>query len=323
MPAPPPLFPLVDSYESFLRSPRDEGSYRAGVEAICRRHGLPTDRLTRYAGGSTIVFAIGTGHVIKLFEPIFSDAARTEQAVLEHVHGRLSIPTPGVRFADELEGWRYVVMDQLRGGALVDVWPAIPAGERTSLCERIGGAVAELHALDIPAALPGPDWPSFVAHQAERCVEQHRGNGLDERWVRQIPGFLAGHDLGALAEAAPVLLHTEIMREHVLVEEQGGRWQLSGLFDFEPARTGAAEYDLASVGIFLAASEPGLLRAFLLGYGLDPAGLDAALQQRILLHALLHRYGNLRWNLDRLPPRSATTLRELAAEWFAFDEWMV
>jgi hygromycin-B 7''-O-kinase len=122
-----------------------------------------------------------------------------------------------------------------------------------------------------------------------------------------------------VAGATPVLLHTEVMREHVLVERRDGVWEPRGLLDFEPARVGAAEYDLASVGVFLAAGEPGLLRAFLSGYGLAGERLTAGLQERILLHTLLHRYGNLRWYLERLPPRRAATLPELAREWFAFE----
>jgi hygromycin-B 7''-O-kinase len=313
-----PLLPRCDSHERFLASPRDTATYRPGVEAICRRHGLDGRSLTRYPGGSTIVFAVGTEHVVKLFEPIFTDAAITEQTVLEHVQGRLSIPTPAVRCVGELEGWRYVVMEQLPGRSLADAWPHLRPGERAELCGRIGRAVAELHALELPPALPGPEWPDFVANQAAGCVQQHRGRGLDERWAEQIPAFLARHDLDALARATPVLLHTEVMREHVLVERRGGEWEPSGLFDFEPARTGAPEYDLASVGIFVAAGEPGLVRAFLSGYGLAEDRLNAQLQARFLLHTLLHRYGNLRWYLDRLPPRAAT-LPELAAEWFAFD----
>jgi hypothetical protein len=48
-----------------------------------------------------------------------------------------------------------------------------------------------------------------------------------------------------------VLLHTEIMREHLLVTPHADGWSLSGLFDFEPAMRGAREYEFASVGLFV------------------------------------------------------------------------
>lgn len=313
------LLPPVRDDREFRDSPRDEQSYRAAVREIARRHGLPTDRLTKYPGGSTIVFAVGANHVVKLFEPIFPDAARTEHAVLTHVHGRLSVPTPRVHAFGTLEGWRYVVMEQLRGSVLADVWDAIPPSERVWLLERLGKAVAGLHALPLPEGLPGPEWTDFVRHQAERCVRQQRRNGLAEEWVEQIPGFLASQDLRALAEAPQALLHTEIMREHVLVREGRAGWELGGLFDFEPARLGAAEYDVASVGVFLAAGEPELLRAYLRGYGYADRLLTDALQERFMVYTLLHRYSNLRWYLERLPARSASTLHALAREWFAFE----
>ena len=35
-----------------------------------------------------------------------------------------------------------------------------------------------------------------------------------------------------------------------------------------------------------------------------------------MAHALLHRYSNLRWYLERLPAPGATTLEQLADRWW-------
>jgi hygromycin-B 7''-O-kinase len=298
--------------------PANESDHRPAIEAICRRHKLPLDDLRKYPTGTSAVFAVGSTHVIKLFESNDTWAAETEQAVLNHLEGRLEVPTPAFVAAGDWDGGRYIVMDQLRGRSLADSWGGLPPAERVSLMNRLGHVVAGLHALPTTIALSGPDWPSFVLRQAEQCVEQQRSRELPEPWLQQIPDFLARQDLPAVATATPVLLHTEIMREHVLVEPSDGGTVLSGLFDFEPARLGAPEYELAAVGVFLAGAEPGLLRSFLLGYGFDESRLTEELQERIFLHTLLHRYSSLRWYLERLPPRRATTLDELAAEWFAF-----
>jgi hygromycin-B 7''-O-kinase len=308
------LLPRIRTYDEFLASPRDEGTYRPAIEEICRRHGLPTDRLSKYAGGSTIVFAVGERHVVKLFEPLFHDAAETERTVLAHVHGRLGVPTPGVVAAGELEGWRYVVMDQLDGTILKEVWDEVEQGDRIAVCECLGAAISRLHAL--PSAdldLPGPEWPDFLRSQRETCVERQRERGLPEAWLRQIPGFLESVDLPA---GPTVLLHTEVMLEHVLVRRGGAGWEVTGLFDFEPAMRGAPEYELGSIGIFVAMGDPALLRAFLTGYGYPGGPFTPQVQRRVLAYTLLHRYSNLRWYLDVVPPRSATTLDELAAEWF-------
>jgi hygromycin-B 7''-O-kinase len=134
--------------------------------------------------------------------------------------------------------------------------------------------------------------------------------------LAQIGGFLDGVVLAP--GPRPVLLHTEVMREHLLVVRDGAAWKLSGLFDFEPAMRGAREYEFASAGLFVGCGEPGIMRALLLGYGLAPADLDEALSRRCLAHALLHRYSNLRWYLSRLPAPGEETLAALAARWWDF-----
>jgi hygromycin-B 7''-O-kinase len=35
-----------------------------------------------------------------------------------------------------------------------------------------------------------------------------------------------------------------------------------------------------------------------------------------MAHAMLHRYSNLRWYLERLPARGADTFEQLAALWW-------
>lgn len=310
------LLPRIETREQYLNSPRDEAAYVPAIREICRRHALAGSSVSKYAGGSTIVFAVGGAYAIKLFEPIFAEAAATEEAVLAHVRGKLGIPTPGLVAAGEMEGWRYIVMEQLPGESLREAWGHIPEEQRESLCGRLGAAVARQHSLPIEGlALPGPKWGDFLSRQAEACVEHQRTHGLAVEWLAQIPSFLASVELPVETR---VLLHTEVMRDHVVVQREGAEWEISGMFDFEPAMLGAPEYEFASVGIFLSGGDPALFRAFLLGYGYAEAELTPVLQRRILAFALLHRYSKLKWYLETVPPKSATTLDELAGEWFAF-----
>lgn len=312
-----PLLPIIRTPEEHRASPRDEATYLPAVREICRRNGLPAERCAKYAGGSTIVFAIGADHVVKLFEPIFPGEAATERAVLERVEGRLAVPTPRVVAAGEMEGWSYVVMSQLAGRSLREAWDEIATAERAEICRRVGEAVARLHALPAETLpIPGPGWEEFLARQAEGCVERQRKYGLAEGWLEQVPGYLASV---LLPPRRPVLLHTEVMRDHVLVQRGAAGWEVTGIFDFEPAMRGDPEYELASVGIFLAGGDPALFGAFLRGYGLPAEALDAELRRRVLAYTLLHRYSRMSWYLDVVPPRAAATLDELAAEWFAFE----
>jgi hygromycin-B 7''-O-kinase len=85
--------------------------------------------------------------------------------------------------------------------------------------------------------------------------------------------------------------------------------------DFEDALCGAREYEWACAGIFLTGGEPGLLHAMLDGYG---GRSDDELPLRCMAYALLHRYSNLRWYLERLPATGEEhDLESLARRWFA------
>lgn len=107
-----------------------------------------------------------------------------------------------------------------------------------------------------------------------------------------------------------VLLHTEVMREHLLAERTNDGWVLTGLVDFEPAMIGAPGYELASIGVFVTCGDSALRAAFTEGYGDQIDALE------VMAYALLHRYSNLRWYLERVPPPSDVLGLEALAHWF-------
>jgi hygromycin-B 7''-O-kinase len=156
-----------------------------------------------------------------------------------------------------------------------------------------------------------PRWHHFVPAQRASAAQRQRERRLAPEWVEQVDAFLERW----LPPPVPttVLLHTELMREHLMA--RNGR--LSGLFDFEPAMLGAPEYDFASFGLFVSCGDARFLRRTLCAYGYAEHQLDPALQCRLMAHALLHRYSNLRWYLERLPAAGATSLEQLAARWWA------
>lgn len=307
------ILPPASTVAEFTAIRRDEAALRPGVDAILASHHM-SGSVTRFSDGSLPVYAIGASHVLKLYPPVFAPERETEASVLSAVAGKLPIPTPRVEGIGEHSGWSYVLMSRLHGESLSTAWPRLTADDRERLLADLGRALAALHALREPAldTIGPPDWAAFVAEQRATAVERQRAKGLEETWLAQLPAFLESVPLEAADPS--VLLHTEVMREHLLVREVEGRWELSGLFDFEPAMRGAAEYELASVGVFVSSGDPQLLRTLLRAYGYRDDQLDEAFARRLLAYAIVHRYSNLRWYLERLPPLDAPTLDALARQ---------
>lgn len=282
------------------------------AERVCAELGLP-GAITRFAGGSVPVFAVGDEHVVKLFPRAERAFFETERAALRRLEGALSIPTPRLLAAGEEGDWLFVAMTRLRGRLLVEAWPRIAPVERVRLMAELGAALRELHGLALSDLEPlAIDWPQFIANQRRGCRARQVDKGLGPPWLDAACDFIARFT--PVDDGRRVLLHTEVMREHLLVTRRDDGWVLSGLFDFEPAMIGAPEYELASVGIFVTGGEPGLLPALVAAYG---AHADDELPLRLMAYALLHRYSNLRWYLERLAPdRDDGDLAALATRWF-------
>ncbi|GAA3081190.1 aminoglycoside phosphotransferase family protein [Streptomyces rectiviolaceus] len=306
------MLPTVDTDEQWDVVVPDESVMRPGVEDLCGRLGLAGAPLDRFTEGTQPVYAVGDGLVLKLFPGAVAADGLVEERVLSHLQGRLPVPTPRVHASGTYEnGWRYVLMSRLPGEGLAPAWPRIPRADRERLVTEAGEALAALHALDhAPLAdVLGPgDWGAFLDKQRSGAVRRQRECGLPESWVEQIPGFL---DAVPLRTDAPrALLHTEFMRQHLLVGPVAGRLGLTGLFDFEPAMIGDRAYDFVGVGLFVTRAEPGLLGRFMRAYG------QAFEPRELLAHTLLHVYSNLPWYLRELPAPPEPTLDALAQAWF-------
>ncbi|QEV22227.1 aminoglycoside phosphotransferase family protein [Streptomyces alboniger] len=292
---------------------------RPGAEDLCARLGLAGAPLIRYPEGSQPVYSVGDRHVLKLFPAAAAQDGITEARVLSHVQGRLPVPTPQVHdFGTYENGWRYVLMSRLPGTGLATAWPDIPPTARERIITDAAQALAALHALDpepLADALGPADWDVFLAGQRAGAVDRQRTCGLPESWLEQIPAFLDSVTLpadaatGAAAGSRRALLHTEFMRQHLIVDPADD-WRLTGLFDFEPAMIGDPAYDFVGVGLFVTRAEPGLLPRFMKAYGTtyDP--------RQLLAYTLLHVYSNLPWYLRELPSPPEPSLDALAEAWF-------
>jgi hygromycin-B 7''-O-kinase len=312
------MLPTITTSEEYTEVYRNSTLCTEAAITICARHGLPVDQLRRYSNGSTIVFAIGTERVLKIFSPMFQRNYENECLVLNHINSSLPIRTPRLMEADHWDGWPYVIMEQLPGVDMCDAWDTMTIEVQTGICTTIGEATAALHSIPVEGLESiTPDWAEFVRQQIEGCVERQRSRGVEEQWLKQIPEFLEKLKAELVRPFPPVLLHTELMGDHILVRQTEDGWAVSGLIDFEPSTVGAAEYEFASAGLFVSSGNPLLLRTLVVCLGLVVWVFCGGVVGGLLGFGLLHRYSNLRWYLNILPAPHATTLDDLARTWWA------
>lgn len=299
------LLPPIVDVEAF-EAVRKKDIFGPGLKVIAERHGLPAEAPQKPPRGSLPVFYWGE-YVIKLYPNIYSDEAQREQQVLGHLAGKLPFLTPLPVASGVLDTWDYLVMGRLPGLELKELWDDLSFSEKTQLLTDLGAGVAQMHQLS-PPVLAAPPWHKFIAERRAEAYAHHQKKNMPAPWLAELEGYL---DSLRLPDKPLALLHTELMPDHTLVRKVDGRFKITGIFDFEPALVGHPEYEFASVGLFFGRGQPGLLSAFLSGYGAkdpQPPG--------ILAMALLHRYSNFSWYRQFMPNLDDGPLQALAQGWF-------
>lgn len=317
--APPPIVPAP--------SPRDLATvdqWRVAIQEIASIHGLPRETWSPFPSGSDVVWG-SDGHVIKLTTPRFLDELQREELWLRALEGKLPWRTPRVRAEGSLRTWPYLVMERVPGVAAARVWGTLPRDERIRLARALGADVRVLHGVQVDAL---PDrWDDFLARCLERTGERHA-----ERWIEGVPGqglcaqvdafveeHLQGLRSGPWDPTVRSPLHTELLGEHLLLDQAGpgARWQ--SCIDFADACIGVPAYDFAACVEFIFRGEAGVLRAFLLGYGIPERELGEGLSRTMLAWALVHRFGSLARSLQVLGDSVPVSLDEVSRRLYNLD----
>lgn len=238
--------------------------------------------------GTVLVALLGRELVLKLYPPFLRDHFLFERAMLGHVHGRLSLPTPQLVADDEHAGWPYLVMTQLPGTPLDRVWPTLSQHERCGVLRTIGRLAAEVHARPLgPMPALAPRWGDFLQGQRVRCHGRQQRTGLPAPLLAQLDIFLQG----PVPEGPDVILTGEYTPFNLLHQGEG----LSAMFDFGDGLVGPREYDWLGPLCFLAAGDAARIDAFFDGYHGRP--FDRGRREALLRLLLLHRYSHLKAQL--------------------------
>jgi aminoglycoside phosphotransferase (APT) family kinase protein len=248
-------------------------------------------------GEDSVVFAQG-GTVVKLVPPFLAEDAVRDVSVLRRLD--LPVPTPRVEDVRNLEGWTAVRMARLGGWPADRVWARLERADRLRLLTAVGALLQAIWRTPLEAADGNPvALLTMLRVRARRHVEDGFRDPLD---------FVDRHLPDPLP--APALLHLDLNDGNLMLEERGGRWELSGVLDFVAARACYPPLDLVTPNVFFCRGDPALLGALLAGAGvsgLDPAELSA--------WHLLHPFSRLPRDLA-LAGRARTALEDdLLALW--------
>ncbi|TIM38352.1 aminoglycoside phosphotransferase family protein [Mesorhizobium sp.] len=312
-------FPAVRNREEYDALVKSDPLFRRLAALICRQHGLSGLGLTRLSVGTSICFQVGREFVLKLFAPIFERNCEAECAVLSYLPGKLPVAVPELVARGSLDDWQYLLMTYLGERPLADSWGSVSGSCKLHLFEELGRVLAVLHKHTDQCWFPlRTDWNSFLTCRAASAVSRHRRLGLDETWVQRAEEFLGSIDLRTPGWFRPSLLHTEIMREHIIVADVSSSPRISGLIDFEAAMFGHPEFEFSWAGVQLTRGDKRLLGALLDGYGLPDTARDTAFRRRLMAYTLLHPYSVMKWYFDWMPvPCGVTTFEQLAELWWA------
>lgn len=299
---PPPL----DNSLTLRRHLPDDG-WRIAIEHIARRHGLVPCEFEPYAMGESIVWRAGE-YVIKLTIPQCAYQIVAEVDCLEATRGTLSLVTPKLHSHGDLSGWPYMIMERIGGCPLSEVWPQLDHDNRRRLARNLGSFCRELHSLPT-RGFPG-EWAPFWRAMTTDVGKKHAGHGTLQTLVGCIDPFLA--KVGELVDLDLVPLHTELIDQHIYVDECHGQFELFGVIDFADARLGAPHYEFGSLVEFVFKGERGLLHEFMLAYGVSEDRLTSRYSETLLAWSLCHRFSNLGRTLAILEPLVPSSLEEVA-----------
>jgi hygromycin-B 7''-O-kinase len=243
--------------------------------------------------GTCAVFIVDDRTVIKFFPPMAARDFDRERAVYRLIDGA-SPHLPRLlaegMFQDRIE-WPYLALSRLPGQAWRDAQAGLSQGDRHATLRELGRLVRAVHDTPLPESGSRPtaaDWAAFVAARRQQAAADLRARtALPDRVIRELDELMAATEW--LIER-PRLLNADLTEDHLLVEQRGGRWHLSGLIDWADAEVGDVGYEWPALWFSICRREASLFSAFLKGYDASQRLADFQ-PERFMAFTALHRFG--------------------------------
>ncbi|HYP51039.1 MAG TPA: hypothetical protein VEQ34_08875, partial [Pyrinomonadaceae bacterium] len=179
----------IPSAEFYKRTDFYSDAWQAAATEICLRHKIAFSELRRAEQGENIIFFVDERFVIKIFVEPRNNFPR-EKASLEFAHGKTGLQTPEILFVGEIEGFPYLVITQLAGVLMREIWENLEDREKFPAVEQLAVAARELHSHSVPADFGFQrDWGEFVRGQSIETHERQQRGGVNAEVLAALPEF--------------------------------------------------------------------------------------------------------------------------------------
>jgi hygromycin-B 7''-O-kinase len=313
------LLPEIRTWAEWGQMFTDVNQWAPVVRAICDRESIPCRDIEAGYPGTNAVYMVDRAYVVKVYAPFCHEDYELECDLYPVLERDPQIPAPGLLargiWEDRIE-WPYIVMDYMPGRPIGEVWDGIPPSNRVEIAAHLGRILRHLHStpLDSFAALDssGREWRRFVHLRKAEFVQQfHQEAALSPQVIDQCAAWLNSAWEDVQSERL-VLLNGDVTQDHVLVEQQGGAWRISGLIDFADALIGQVEYEWIALWFGALDRDAEAMRACMAAY--DPSiVLDGNWARWAMAFTLLHEFsaGTIRWVLERIGYPLVDSVEEL------------
>lgn len=225
-------------------------------------------------------------------------------AALLHEHTSVPVAHPYLLdTSTDIFGWPYMLMPRLPGTSPAD--PRLTDAEQLDIAQALGHNLAQVHQLTWPHAGTydlatdtiqpfGEGFARWIVADIRQWLAAAQAHGEattagDGTWIEEI----IGDAQAALAHGfQPCFVMNDYNPGNVLVTDDSGRWQVSGLFDLMEYYFGDGEADLMRlIAIYLGQAQQrgeGLARAFASSY-LKQRPARAGFAERYALYMLRDR----------------------------------
>ncbi|QOR68073.1 phosphotransferase [Cytobacillus suaedae] len=307
------------TYEQYQTLNEDNGFWESKMIGIRQQENLPEGSLTRFSYGSNIVYSYKGELVIKLYPSYFKNEFKREIEVLKNIENEITfVEIPRIHSVGSYEGWDYLIMNELKGALLIDLWDQLTIEEKNECSKDLGKVIHEFHSIPTDTFKTiDVDWQSFIKNQYLTMVDNQKKSKLPQKFFNDLEDYVDESYINYHPTLR--LLTGEYTPFNLLFNEKNHNWKLTGVIDFADCFLGDSEYDLLGPILFMFNGNKEFTTSFLLSYGYRVEELNDSLRKKLMIYTLLHRFSNIEYYISRNPEaNNCDSIEELSRQLFAF-----